>query len=158
MPLGQDDQRIGTLQHRRLAVGKAGTGDKAFIAGADQRPLLEPIALALIDQMPTNNKSVQSGSFKDLATGPDSGTIVIEVAGLAADEYKLTLNGQWSVPGVSDKWHVYEKGAVSLSEKGTFSATNPISPVPEPESYAMFLAGLGLVGTIALRRRKTDAS
>jgi hypothetical protein len=28
------------------------------------------------------------------------------------------------------------------------------APVPEPESYAMLLAGLGLMGTIA-RRRKT---
>lgn len=28
------------------------------------------------------------------------------------------------------------------------------APVPEPESYAMFLAGLGLMGVIALRRQK----
>jgi hypothetical protein len=30
--------------------------------------------------------------------------------------------------------------------------------VPEPESYAMLLAGLGLMGTIALRRKKSDVS
>ncbi len=29
-----------------------------------------------------------------------------------------------------------------------------VTPVPEPESYAMLLAGLGLVGTIARRRMK----
>jgi hypothetical protein len=29
----------------------------------------------------------------------------------------------------------------------------PISAVPEPETYAMFLAGLGLIGTLARRRR-----
>jgi hypothetical protein len=40
----------------------------------------------------------------------------------------------------------------------TFSASNPISPVPEPESYAMLLAGLGLMGTIALRRKNSDVS
>ena len=28
-----------------------------------------------------------------------------------------------------------------------------VSSVPEPESYAMFLAGLGIMGTLALRRR-----
>jgi hypothetical protein len=32
---------------------------------------------------------------------------------------------------------------------------NTVSAVPEPETYAMFLAGLGLMGFIA-RRRKTS--
>ena len=32
---------------------------------------------------------------------------------------------------------------------------NNIYPVPEPETYAMFMAGLGLLGFIA-RRRKSD--
>jgi hypothetical protein len=30
-----------------------------------------------------------------------------------------------------------------------------LAPVPEPETYAMLLAGLGLMGTIAQRRRKS---
>lgn len=33
-----------------------------------------------------------------------------------------------------------------------------VTAVPEPESYAMLLAGLGLIGTIARRRNKADAS
>ena len=36
---------------------------------------------------------------------------------------------------------------------GTYTA-----PVPEPETYAMLLAGLGLMGTIARRRGKAKAS
>jgi len=36
-----------------------------------------------------------------------------------------------------------------------FVASNaPVAPVPEPETYAMMLAGLGLVGMAARRRRK----
>ena len=31
--------------------------------------------------------------------------------------------------------------------------TETTPPVPEPETYAMFLAGLGLIGAIARRRR-----
>lgn len=31
-----------------------------------------------------------------------------------------------------------------------------LAPVPEPEAYAMLLAGLGLMGTIARRRKNTD--
>jgi hypothetical protein len=33
-----------------------------------------------------------------------------------------------------------------------------ITPVPEPETYAMLLAGLGLMGTIARRRNKANKS
>jgi hypothetical protein len=29
-----------------------------------------------------------------------------------------------------------------------------ITPVPEPETYAMFLAGLGLMGAVARRRKQ----
>ncbi|SFW16217.1 FxDxF family PEP-CTERM protein [Nitrosovibrio sp. Nv17] len=37
-----------------------------------------------------------------------------------------------------------------------FSATLDVAPVPEPETWAMLLAGLGLVGTIARRRSSAD--
>jgi hypothetical protein len=39
-------------------------------------------------------------------------------------------------------------GSVTVTEAGALS----ISPVPEPESWAMLLAGLALVSTIARRR------
>jgi hypothetical protein len=35
----------------------------------------------------------------------------------------------------------------------TISGTASITPIPEPESYAMLLAGLGMVGFMARRRR-----
>ncbi len=34
----------------------------------------------------------------------------------------------------------------------------PTSPVPEPETYAMLLAGLGLMGFVARRRKQDDAA
>ncbi len=38
-----------------------------------------------------------------------------------------------------------------------FTPVSPVSAVPEPETYAMMLAGLGLIGTIARRRNKIKA-
>lgn len=38
-----------------------------------------------------------------------------------------------------------------------FHITADVSPIPEPEIYAMFLAGLGLMGFMARRRKKEQA-
>jgi hypothetical protein len=38
----------------------------------------------------------------------------------------------------------------------TFNGTVSLAPVPEPETYAMMLAGFGLLG-VAARRRKQKA-
>ena len=44
-----------------------------------------------------------------------------------------------------------EKKEVRIPGDGTSAAA-----VPEPESYAMLLAGLGLMGTIARRRKNKE--
>ncbi len=53
--------------------------------------------------------------------------------------------------------HIYElivTGDYSgSSEFGSYAGNIAISPIPEPETYAMLLVGLGLIG-FAARRRK----
>jgi hypothetical protein len=56
---------------------------------------------------------------------------------LAAGNYTLTIAGT-----------VIGTGGV----KGSYTGLVEVLPVPEPESYALFLAGLGLMGFIARRR------
>ena len=43
------------------------------------------------------------------------------------------------------------KSATSLS---SYSGVVAVTPVPEPETYAMLLAGLGVMGAIARRRKQ----
>ncbi len=46
-------------------------------------------------------------------------------------------------------------GTATGSLGGAYSFITSAAPVPEPETYAMMLAGLGVVGFLALRRRNT---
>lgn len=45
-------------------------------------------------------------------------------------------------------------GSFATINKGNTQIGFSVAAVPEPESYAMFLAGLGIVGAVARRRRK----
>jgi hypothetical protein len=60
------------------------------------------------------------------------------VAGPGTDVYKLTVKG----------------GLIPGHNLGSYSGTLNVSPVPEPETYAMLLAGLGLVGFMVRRRKE----
>ena len=45
----------------------------------------------------------------------------------------------------------------TAAKGGTYNVNLLAAPVPEPETYAMLLAGLGLMGAVARRRSKTAA-
>jgi hypothetical protein len=145
-----------------VKIGKNASGFLTFlaswqdlIAGYSEKSATPIQASSLTWTLSKGGNSVLSGSFTDQLSGPDVGNIVIAESALAPGEYNLKLNGLWTVSGITKGWHAYEDAHLNLSEHGTFSVT---SPVPEPESYAMFLAGLGLMVTIALRRKKSDIS
>lgn len=46
-------------------------------------------------------------------------------------------------------------GSPAGTKGGYYNGTISVAAVPEPETYAMFLAGLGLIGGIARRRKQT---
>ena len=51
--------------------------------------------------------------------------------------------------------HSYELiiGGIKNKSAASYSGNISVSPVPEPETYAMLLVGLGLVGFMTRRRR-----
>lgn len=73
-------------------------------------------------------------SFAEGAGGNTTATLSWLGAGVAAD--------------------VYGQGSSARASINQMSFTVVAAPVPEPETYAMFLAGLGVIGAVARRRRQ----
>ena len=53
------------------------------------------------------------------------------------------------------QYHFDFSGLITGSTGGGFMTTVTLAPVPEPETYAMFLAGLGILGVVARRRNRS---
>ena len=105
------------------------------------------------------------GGFMNYATGSGSATI----SAIAADgttvleSYDLTALAPISTPGGlnAGDFRGIERGTsdiafLQLSGSYLIAHDLTVSPIPEPETYAMLLAGLGLLGFMA-RRRKGSA-
>jgi len=68
-------------------------------------------------------------------------------AALSAGDYTYKISGIAGSPVEN-----ISRGLYSIT-----SSLNPVSPVPEPEIYAMLAAGLGLMGFISRRRARRTA-
>ncbi|HNT38854.1 MAG TPA: FxDxF family PEP-CTERM protein [Rubrivivax sp.] len=79
------------------------------------------------------------------------------------------LGGNWSFDGSTGNatntvllapgkyfYMVTGTGNGSFSNGGMYSLTSTIMPVPEAETWAMMLAGLGVLGFLGARRRRAD--
>jgi hypothetical protein len=88
----------------------------------------------------------------------ESNTLVVSGTRLSngrLDEWELSVAGLTSVP--YDNYWLQVNGTV-VGNGGTYSGVvNMVSAVPEPETYAMMLAGLGLLGAVARRRKAKQA-
>jgi hypothetical protein len=76
-----------------------------------------------------------------------SGVEYVSLTGLSDKPHTIYVYGKWEdlkVPGSSRNW---ERSAGNVS----------IAAVPEPETYAMLLAGLGLMGAVVRRRNQKQA-
>lgn len=96
----------------------------------------------------------EGGNFDALLTNATSLTVNYKKKNsstVSSDTFSLT-------PGYGDTLDRSFGGNGASFVSATLDYTyTPTTAVPEPESYAMLLAGLGLMGTIALRRNKNKA-
>lgn len=65
-------------------------------------------------------------------------------------------NLSWAGPLAAGNYRVDISGVTAV-DRSQYIATVAALPVPEPETYAMMLAGLALVGAVARRRVKKSA-
>lgn len=86
------------------------------------------------------------------SAAPDAGTLATAVSHIGNGVYFYTAD--WShLVTVSDNVHeIYHGTTFELHLEG-IAVTSLAAPVPEAETYAMMLTGLGLVGLVAYRRR-----
>ncbi|MBJ7311435.1 FxDxF family PEP-CTERM protein [Rugamonas sp. CCM 8940] len=61
-------------------------------------------------------------------------------------------------PLVAGSYTLQVNGYVVAADGGSYSGNIGVSPVPEADTYAMLLAGLGLVGVVARRRKVAVAA
>jgi len=84
--------------------------------------------------------------FSNLNTAVDSATPLSRSLGGNA----LTLS--WQSKTTSTPLELFGQHLTAENTKTYFSYS--LAPVPEPETYAMFLAGLGMLGVVARRRQQ----
>ena len=99
------------------------------------------LAIFDIDSAPTSGNA----SSSDTSIFPQVGEPYTQIVGSTGAGGASPLTG----------WEPFES-ALYLNEGYSIALTG-VSPIPEPESYAMLLAGLGLLGTI-VRRRKISSN
>ena len=110
--------------------GVAGMPGIAQVSGKWQ--LLAPLSFTSIGLTAISPGSVASGfnwSYDTL-----SSMISFSAASLTSGSYSLNVSG--FAPG----------------NTGSYQISSLLAPVPEPETYAMFMAGLGLMGFMTRRR------
>jgi hypothetical protein len=80
-------------------------------------------------------------------------TVMIPSDGNTQDHATLT----WDQP-ITGGAYLSVNGVVDGSLGGIYSGSISVSPIPEPESFAMLLAGLGLMGAVVRRRSSRNTS
>jgi hypothetical protein len=142
----------GTFGERFLAAGAWGNANSTSVVN--------------LSGLNTSYASFRWGSpdtYNQLTVITDDSTYVFDSTGSSYATLGLTFNGAdvgyyvgFQVDGIDDTR--IESLTFSYNEdspRNAFEASNfSVTPVPEPETYALMMAGLGVVGFMARRRRK----
>jgi hypothetical protein len=137
--LASGDNYLSTSEDEVVTVAKGSFTDIfnfsiGSLAGLDGSAGVLNFGKFKIDSVSFSYSLFSGTSTSALATGNDG--VGFSMPSLGSGSYRLEVSGQ----------------AVGTNG-GKYNGWLSVTPVPEPESYAMFLAGLGIMGAIARRRR-----
>ncbi|MBK9348103.1 MAG: FxDxF family PEP-CTERM protein [Burkholderiales bacterium] len=90
----------------------------------------------------------------DFSFGSLSGSVLQTTAGAASGHVWQHYTGLVTLTGATDL--VFSAVGASTSYGGSLDNVS-VTAVPEPETYAMLLAGLGVMGAVARRRKAQQA-
>jgi len=132
--VGASGFTLGSL----TVTGQPGLFDALTLTFYDATNPTVGTAFSYNDSTVNNITNQRSATFTDTVNG------VTKFVLQANQSYEVVVTGTTTQSGAS----------LALTGQYFKGATiGPVTPVPEPESYAMLLAGLGLVGTIVRRRK-----
>lgn len=165
VPNSSTAQMVAINNAGQMAANAYVPGDEAarsFIYEADGR-------VRQIASLPTPPGELESTIVSDMnnqgwAVGRSGGRGCYESychqAFLWRDGQTVSLN-DLLVPWQAKRWNLYD--AVAINDRGQITGRGfssflvhdsfVLTPVPEPEGWALLLAGLGVVGTVARQRR-----
>ncbi len=148
IPISADLNPASNAEQYQFSTQLSGTGSFSDVVNFSATPFRDLsasvsgtaqnyITFTTFDLYTSANTFVKAGTVGNLGA-------TIAIGGLTENslggDYYLLITGTNSGDGLN-----------SSSYNGNITLT---TPVPEPESYAMFLSGLGLMGFIARRRSK----
>lgn len=122
---------------------------------------MDQFVFNVIDEFPQNLDAIVASISRTAVSGMD-----ITAFDLFAQGGSLIESGSMVETGVRDVWtlsadnlttgsyYLQVSGSMVSDTSASFGGAVMLNPVPEPETYGMMLAGLGLVGFLARRRSR----
>lgn len=101
--------------------------------------------------------TTQNVTFDFATDGPDGGEGTLNFTVMGPDGVEETIgngqDGSITFADLSPDTYLLQVDAQVLNE-GSYSLSTSVSPVPEPSTLALMMAGFGLVGFMSNRRRQ----
>lgn len=142
-------------------VGTSAFFGSSFAINNSGDTFMDQFTFNVTGALPTNLDAIVASISRTASTGLD-----ITGFGLFTSGGTLITSGLQDSTGARDIWtlsanslaagsyYLRVSGTLVSNTSGSFGGSMMLNPVPEPETYGMMLAGLGVVGLLASRRRR----